>query len=289
MKIAIASGKGGTGKTTVAVNLYHTIAKFYKQKVSLVDCDVEEPNVALFFPERIIVEQKPVELPVPKIDVGKCTFCRKCVEYCEFNAITVIPPLCHAEIATDLCHSCGACLHACKFDAIAEFSHEIGTMTRFDLKSGRGLTEGRLKVGSVLQTPVIRKIKKASNNYGNIIIYDAPPGTSCSVVSTISDTDFVILVTEPTPFGLHDLKLAVSLVRALNVPFGVVINKAGMGNDAVERFLEGESIMTIEKIPFDKEIARLYSGNEMLAETFPEYEKHFIKIFEKINKILNPS
>ncbi len=287
MKIAIASGKGGTGKTTIAVNLYHTIAKYYNREVSLVDCDVEEPNAALFFPERIIVEQKPVELPVPKIDVEKCTFCRKCVEYCEFNAITVIPPLCHAEIATDLCHSCGACLHACKFDAIAEFAHEIGTMTRFDLKAGRGLTEGRLKVGSVLQTPVIRKIKKASNNYGNITIYDAPPGTSCSVVSTISDADFVILVTEPTPFGLHDLKLAVSLAKELNVPFGVVINKSGMGNDAVEKFLEDESIMTIEKIPFDMEIARLYSGNEMLAETFPEYEKHFLKIFEQINKILN--
>jgi len=289
MKIAIASGKGGTGKTTVAVNLYHTIAKHNNINVNLVDCDVEEPNAALFFPERIILEQKPVELLVPKIDTEKCTFCRKCVEYCEFNAITVIPPLNHAEIAPDLCHSCGACLHACKFDAITEFAYKIGTMTNFDLKAGQGLTEGKLNVGSVLQTTVIRKIKKASQNYGNITIYDAPPGTSCSVVSTVSDADFVILVTEPTPFGLYDLKLAVSLVKELDLPFGVVINKSDMGNDEVEKFLKDESIMTLDKIPFDKEIARLYSGNEMLVESFPEYELHFIKIFNEINTIINPS
>jgi len=286
MKIAIASGKGGTGKTTVAVNLYHIIAKYFTQDVKLVDCDVEEPNDALFFPERIVLKESAVELPVPKIDTEKCTFCRKCVEYCEFNAITVIPPLQHAEISPNLCHSCGACIHACMFDAITEFAHKIGTMTAIDIKAGQGLIEGRLKVGSVLQTPVVRKIKNASQNNGNITIYDAPPGTSCSVVSTISDADFVILVTEPTPFGLHDLKLTIALVRALNLPFGVVINKSGMGNDEVEKFLVKESILIIGKIPFDKEIARLYSGNVMLTEIFPGYEKQIIKIFKKITHTL---
>lgn len=285
MKIAIASGKGGTGKTTIAVNLYYAIAKNYTNNVKLIDCDVEEPNDALFFCDSKITDQKPVELQVPEIDVEKCTFCRKCVEYCEFNAITVIPPLHHAEIATDLCHSCGACLYACDFGAITEYPNEIGKMTHFDLGFGNGLTEGRLKVGNPLQTPVIRHIKNEVISSDEIIIYDAPPGTSCSVVSTISDADFVILVTEPTPFGLHDLKLAVALTRDMGKSFGVLINKAGLGNDAVEHYLQEEKIAVLAKIPFDKEIARKYSGERLLAESFPGYEKYFLTMIDEHLKI----
>jgi MinD superfamily P-loop ATPase len=282
MKIGIASGKGGTGKTTVAVNLYHVVAKYYDENVMLIDCDVEEPNDALFFECAKLLSESPVNLMVPTIDTRKCTFCRKCVEYCEFNAITVIPPLHHAEVSPDLCHSCGACLHACKFDAIKEIPHEIGKISLYSLSRGGGLTEGRLNVGSALQTPVIRHIKKAMTKADSISIFDAPPGTSCPVVTTISDVDFVILVTEPTPFGLHDLKLAVSVVRDLGKNFGVVINKSGMGDQQVENYLQDEEIMILEKIPFDVEIAKKYSGNQLLTETVPGYEKYFLNMIDKI-------
>lgn len=282
MKIAIASGKGGTGKTTVAVNLYHTISQYYDDGVMLVDCDVEEPNDALFFEDREPKSVIPVHLAVPKIDVKKCTFCRKCVDYCEFNAITVIPPLHHAEVASDLCHSCGACLHACKFDAISEYPHQIGTITNYELPFGSGLAEGRLSIGSALQTPVIRHLKKEVADSDALVIYDAPPGTSCAVVSTIADADYVILVTEPTPFGLHDLKLALEVVREMEKPCGVVINKYGIGNDELEKYLEEEKVQVLAKIPFDRNIAREYSGSGMLAEVIPGYADHFLKMTGKI-------
>lgn len=281
MKIAIASGKGGTGKTTIAVNLYHTVSIYYDDDVMLVDCDVEEPNDALFFEDRKHKSENPVHLSVPEIDVSKCTFCRRCVEYCEFNAITVIPPLHHAEVATDLCHSCGACLHACKFDAINEIPHQIGKITQYNLSFGLGLAEGRLNVGSALQTPVIRFLKKEVSAPG-MIIYDAPPGTSCSVVSTIADVDFVILVTEPTPFGMHDLRLILKVISEIEKPFGVVINKYGVGDDQLEKFLEKENISVLAKIPFSREVARAYSGNRLPAEVIPDYSLHFLRMMEKI-------
>lgn len=286
MKIAIASGKGGTGKTTIAVNLYYTIAKYFDNEIMLVDCDVEEPNDALFFDDKKLLAEQPVELQVPLIDTEKCTFCRKCVEYCEFNAITVIPPLHHAEVSTDLCHACGACLHACKFDAISEEPHEIGKTRSYQLKFGSGLTEGRLNVGSALQTPVIRFLKNKTSNSGNITLYDAPPGTSCSVVTTISDADFVILVTEPTPFGLHDFKLALEVVREMEKPFGVVINKTGIGNDELKNYLQKENIMVLAEIPFSREIAKQYSDNHLLAETVESYWEYFFGMLDKIIKMV---
>jgi MinD superfamily P-loop ATPase len=287
MKIAIASGKGGTGKTTVAVNLYYTIARYYSPNISLVDCDVEEPNDALFFEDSRMVQEKSVELRVPEIDTEKCTFCRRCVSYCEFNAITVIPPLKHAEVSSDLCHACGACSHACEFDAITEHPHEIGKTTTYQLQFGNGLIEGRLNVGSTLQTPVIRFLKSQTENTDGIVIYDAPPGTSCSVVSTISDADFVILVTEPTPFGLYDLKLALGVVREMQKPFGVVINKAGLGNNELARFLENEEIPLLAEIPFSKEVAAHYADNRILAGVIEDYWEHFFLILDKILKIVN--
>jgi MinD superfamily P-loop ATPase len=286
MKIAIASGKGGTGKTTIAVNLYHTIAKYFDAEVMLADCDVEEPNDALFFEHKKFEEEQPVELQVPLIDPDKCTFCRKCVEYCEFNAITVIPPLHHAEVSTDLCHACGACLHACDFGAIKEYPYEIGKIRSFRLPYGSGLTEGRLNVGSALQTPVIRFLKSKLPSSEKIILFDAPPGTSCSVVTTISDADFVILVTEPTPFGLHDLKLTIELVREMEKPFGVVINKSGIGNDELKKYVQKENIMIIAEIPFSREIAKHYSDNKLLAESVEGYWEYFFGMLDKIFKIV---
>jgi len=286
LKIAIASGKGGTGKTTIAVNLYQTLAKQSGPKPLLVDCDVEEPNDALFFADSEVVEKTIITHLVPEINVEKCTFCRKCVEYCEFNAITVIPPVNHAEVSSDLCHSCGACVHACEFDAITEHPVEIGEMTRYKLPVGEGLIEGSLKVGLAFQTPVIRHIKQETRMHEGITIYDAPPGTSCSVVSTLADVEFVVLVTEPTPFGLHDLKLAVDLARELKKPIGVVINKANLGDDKVYKYLEKENIPLLAEIPFQRNIAELYSENIHLIDAIPGYDKYFEHMMDHIFDIL---
>lgn len=288
LKIAIASGKGGTGKTSIATNLFKKLLK-EGEKTILVDCDVEEPNDALFFPEKEEKEIQKVEVFSPIIDTEKCIFCRKCVEYCEFNAITVIPSAQYASISPELCHSCGACLYACENDAVIENNHEIGKITTYELEDKEILIEGNLKVGSAHQTPVIRELKKYTKKYSDIIIYDAPPGTSCSVVATLSDVDFVILVTEPTPFGLNDLKIAVELVRELKRPFGIIVNKAGMGNDELYDYLKDEKIETLAKIPFDKKIAKAYSRSEILLDSIENYSEYFSKTADKILKLKSKS
>lgn len=282
-KIAVASGKGGTGKTTIAVNLYNTMIKHLKKNVLLVDCDVEEPNAGLFFKNKKITDTQNIDLLIPEIDEKKCTFCRKCVEYCEFNAITVIHPVKYAKISEDLCHSCGACSYACKFQAITEHKQAIGTVTSFSVNE-QLFVEGKLKIGSSLQTPVIGQLKEKTQNLAPTTIYDAPPGTSCSVVATISDVDYIILVTEPTPFGLNDLKLIIELTRQLNKPIGIVINKVGIGNDDLYTYVEQEKIPILTQIPFDKKIAEHYSNSELLSETVKGYETYFLEIIKKISQ-----
>ncbi|MBU2651053.1 MAG: ATP-binding protein [Bacteroidetes bacterium] len=281
-KIAIASGKGGTGKTTVAVNLYWNLVQTRDKATLLVDCDVEEPNDILFFPGAGIKFREDITQPVPEIDPDLCTYCRKCVRYCQFNAITVIPPVKFAQVAPDLCHSCGACLYACEDNAIVEKPVVIGTLTHYSAGDGKGLTEGRLKVGLALQTPVIRRVKNIHDDSAAYVIYDSPPGTSCPVVAVISDADYVILVTEPTPFGLHDLKIAVDVVRQVDKPFGVVINKAGLGNEEVYDFLEEENIPVLTQIPFRKDYARQYSESLILSEDNKEYRVYYQEIMDKI-------
>ena len=281
-KIAIASGKGGTGKTTVAVNLAHFIAHDRKQQVLLVDCDVEEPNDALFFADAQLTSTVPVFLPIPEIDPLKCTFCRACVDYCTFNAITVIPPLQHAEVTPELCHSCGACLYACRDGAITEKDLHIGDINNFQLSDGLQLSEGRLKVGLATQTALIRQLTAKAKNTEGIIIYDAPPGTSCSVVATLAGADYVILVTEPTPFGLWDLKLAVELVRSMDKGFGIVINKADKEFDEMKQYLMEEALPVLATIPFDREIARQYSGSRLLIEAIDGYKNHYNEMAGKI-------
>ena len=176
-------------------------------------------------------------------EVITCTFCRKCAEYCEYNAIVVIPPVKFAQVNASLCHSCGACLVACTYGAISERPEPIGAVHHYKLGQLAHLTEGRLRIGSAMQTLLIRELKKAISPLGEVILYDAPPGTSCPVVETIADADYVILVTEPTRFGVNDLKLMVALVRKLNLPFGVVINKKGLGGSEVYSYLEKENIV----------------------------------------------
>lgn len=281
-KIAIASGKGGTGKTTVAVNLAHFLAHDRQQQVLLVDCDVEEPNDALFFADAQLTATFPVLLPVPEIDPQKCTFCRACVDYCAFNAITVIPPLKHAEVSPELCHSCGACLYACRDGAITEKDMHIGTINTFSLGNDLQLFEGRLNVGLATQTPLIRQLTGKAKTSPGTIIYDAPPGTSCSVVATLAGADFVLLVTEPTPFGLHDLKLAVELARSMDKNFGIVINKADKEFGEMQQYLSEEALPVFATIPFDREIARQYSGSRLLIESIEGYKKHYNEMAGKI-------
>ncbi len=284
-KIAIASGKGGTGKTTFAVNLFSSIHENWTRSVQLVDCDVEEPNDLLFFQNFSVKSEKPVEQVIPEIDTAKCTFCKKCEEYCEFNAIVMMPSVQYAAVNKDLCHSCGACFVACKFDAIHETTNSIGTVTNYSIGNEMSFMEGNLRVGSPLQTMLIKDLKKNLVGEHDILIYDAPPGTSCPVVETISDADFVILVTEPTPFGVYDLKLTVDLLREVNKPFGVVVNKAGLGDSEVYEFLKAENIDLLGEIPFSKEYASLYSKGKIVRCVPLEFAKVYATVVEYLKKL----
>jgi MinD superfamily P-loop ATPase len=288
-KIAIASGKGGTGKTSVSVSLFHFLGEKFPGKLALADCDVEEPNDSLFFKEFVEKEITNINQRIPEIDNNSCTYCRKCVEYCEFNAITVIPPVPFAAINNSLCHSCGACLEACEFDALTEKDYPVGTIKKSVNSEGNILLEGRLKIGSAMQTLLIRELKKYSReNAGEpaVQIYDSPPGTSCPVVETVSDTDYIILVTEPTPFGMYDLKLSIEMLKEINIPFGVVVNKAGIGDNSIYHYLNESKIELLGKIPFSRIYASNYAQGKILkdlpSEIFTAYHKITDVLIEKM-------
>ncbi len=283
-KIAIASGKGGTGKTSVAVNLYHFLAKEITCNIQIVDCDVEEPNDLLFFVNHLQRLQETINQLIPEINEEQCTFCRKCSEYCEFNALTIIPPVKFAQVNDVLCHSCGACFVACTEGALKEIEHPIGTVTDYDLGIGKGLLEGKLRIGSAMQTMLIKELKSRTDSNCDIVIYDAPPGTSCSVVQSVVDADFVVLVTEPTPFGLHDLKLTIELMKDLGKDFGVVINKSGLGTSETQEYLTDMNIDILGKIPFRREFAELYAEGK-LGDQLPEgLKSDFIQIVNIIGQ-----
>lgn len=264
--IAIVSGKGGTGKTTISVQLAMFLSQKMKNSVRLVDCDVEEPNDGLFFPQKKRIESKTIYQSIAEIDMNKCRFCKDCVAYCNYNAIVVIPPVKFAQVEKTLCHSCGACIVACKHNAINEIPEPIGQVNSYKINSRLSLIEGELKIGSPMQTMLIKSLKKEAVSQDSIMILDAPPGTSCSVVETVSDAQVVIVVTEPTPFGLHDLKLTAELLRNMKKPFGVIVNKAGLGNNELFDYLEKENIQLIDHIPFSKEIAAKYASGDLLNE-----------------------
>jgi len=263
IKIAVASGKGGTGKTTVSVNLFSLISKYWTNNVCLVDCDVEEPNDAIFLNLSEPLKNKKVNRVVPKIEKENCNFCRRCSDYCEFNAITIMPSVQHIQVAEDMCHFCGACFEACRFDAIKEKTISIGTIAEYETKYGRFL-EGNLRIGSAMQTPVITDLKKDTPKDREVVVYDAPPGTSCPVVATVEDADYVVLVTEPTPFGLNDLKLMVDLIKELNLKAGVVINKAGLGDTDIYEYLKEENLPLLAEIPFDRNYASKYATGDLI-------------------------
>jgi MinD superfamily P-loop ATPase len=283
-KIAIASGKGGTGKTSISVNLFHSFNQIYP--TTLVDCDVEEPNDLIFFPSSKKKGSTDIQLKVAQIDNEKCTYCRKCVDWCEFNAITVIPPVSYTKIDTQLCHACGACLHACPHEAIFEVDHQIGEVHQYQLSPNGFLEEGNLKIGSPMQTSLIKALKKNLNSDAEVVLFDAPPGTSCPVVETISDTDYIVLVTEPTPFGLHDLKLMIDLLKEVKIPFGVVVNKAGLGFQDTYQYLIENHIELLAEIPFSKDYASLYSTGDILNNRPEEFENIYQQLSHKITQKL---
>lgn len=278
MIISIASGKGGTGKTTVAANL----AVSLKTPVRLLDCDVEEPNLHLFLPpEKSETEQ--IKTLVPEILEDKCTFCGKCETLCQFKAIAIIAGTA-AMTFPELCHSCGGCFKVCPEDAILESYRELGTITRGNNQDIE-LVYGRLRVGEAMAPPLIKKVK-SNAPLDSVNIVDSPPGTSCPVIASIGDSDFVILVTEPTPFGLHDLKLAVGAVQMLHLPFGLVINRSDIGNQDVKDYAASIGMPVLMEIPFDRQIAEATTNGKLMARELPGYREKFIEIFEQIEEIV---
>ncbi|MDD2466326.1 MAG: ATP-binding protein [Desulfobulbus sp.] len=280
MIISIASGKGGTGKTTVSTNLALALG----ERVELLDCDVEEPNAHLFLKPEIRKSEQ-VYTPVPQVDLSKCSFCKKCQEICRFNALAVVGK--QVLVFAELCHSCGGCMLVCPEGAISETGRVLGTIN-FGSRDGIGFINGTLRVGEAMSPPLIKQVRAAANPE-KINIIDAPPGTSCPVIAAMNDTDFVLLVTEPTPFGLHDLKLAVEAVKLLGIPAGLVVNRADLGDQAVFRYAEEEDIPILMTIPFDRRIAEAYSKGHLVVEEMPEFREQFIELFAKIEHIVNRS
>ena len=280
MKIAITSGKGGTGKTTVSTGLFHILTKYMKYNVQLLDCDVEEPDCHIFI-KASETARFPVNISVPVIDPEKCTFCGKCKNACAFNAIVMLPPVNFIEVNESLCHGCGACTYVCPENAISEKNVETGEIAHFDYYAKDEFIEGRLKIGKALQTPVIRETIKHAKEKG-IILFDSPPGTSCPVVATVSKADFVVMVTEPTPFGLHDLKLMVETVRQLGKKHGIIVNKSGLDYKPLYDYIQQNNIPLIGEIPFRKELAGAYSKGEIIAENSDEITTIFTGILKNI-------
>lgn len=277
LKIAIASGKGGTGKTTLSTNLAAFIAE--QHEVVLVDLDVEEPNSGLFFTGELTHEENVFKM-IPQWDESKCTLCGICPKVCNYHAVIQLGPT--ILVFPELCHSCYACSELCPADALPMIPKKTGTLRDFQIGKLR-FVESRLDIGEEQAVPLISKTKKyVAGKYDDvsIAIFDSPPGTSCPVMEAVKDADFVILVTEPTPFGLHDLSLAVETMRALKKLFGVVVNRYGIGNDEVITYCTKENIPILAKIPNSRKIAELYSSGSLVYRDFPEVKESLSTIMD---------
>ncbi|MEN6360680.1 MAG: ATP-binding protein [Smithella sp.] len=274
MRISIASGKGGTGKTTVSVNLARTMGV----PVQLLDCDVEEPNAHLFLTGDKEVKEEIVTIPIPQVNESLCDGCGECSKFCEYHAIVTFgtAPL----IFPEMCHGCGGCTRVCPPKAISEVGRRVGVV---ETRRSEYITliGGRLDVGVAMAPPLIRAVKERLQKNLPAIL-DAPPGTSCPVIAAIRDTDMVLLVTEPTPFGLNDLSLAVDMVRELKIPFGVIVNRMGSGDDRIHAYCAKENIPLLLEIPDDRKIAESYSRGILMVDALPEYQNLFQSLIAKV-------
>jgi len=298
--ITVASGKGGTGKTMVAVNLALVAAskrpggqaasksaktlRRYDAKPLLLDCDVEAPNAYLFL-KPIFKTQEEVTLLVPEIDFDKCTYCGRCAEACNYNALAVVTE--QVLFFSQLCHGCGACALVCPEGVIHEVPEVIGLIeegSATTLLAALDFAHGILEVGRAIVPPIIRQLKQRINS-DRLVIIDTSPGTSCPVVEALKGADFALLVTEPTPFGLHDLRLIVEVARdELGLPVGVVINRDGIGDEKVEEYCQSEGIPILMRIPFDRRIAEIYSEGGLVVEALPEYREQFRDLYQRIRE-----
>ncbi|HOA75200.1 MAG TPA: ATP-binding protein [Phycisphaerae bacterium] len=276
MRIAVASGKGGTGKTTVATNLAH-VASLDDRTVAYVDCDVEEPNGHLFLKPEWLVS-RPVTRLIPKVDEAKCTHCGLCSQICQYSAI--VPLGVTVLVYAEMCHACGGCALVCPAGAITETTRQIGVLD-MGWSGNVQFNRGLLNIGEAMSPPLIRQTKSAPPKV-DLTIIDAPPGTSCPAIESIRGSDFVLMVTEPTPFGLNDLRIAVDMVRALRLRMGVVINRAGSGDGQTADYCRANRLEILAEIPDDRRIAEAYSRGELICTALPEYQTAFEALLTRI-------
>lgn len=290
MKISIASGKGGTGKTLVATSLAVSRALQTGRMITIADCDVEEPNSYLFFPDRDLLERAACNVAVPVIDQEKCSHCGKCADFCAYHALAVLPQT--VLLFPELCHGCGGCSIICPEKAVSEGVRSVGEV--FRALSGRvQIVWGELAVGEARTTPLIKAVKDLASKDlsgadcrgdGDVIV-DCPPGTSCSLVESVHDTDFCLLVTEPTLFGLYDLDIAIKVLEKMKVPRAVLVNKSGMGDRKIYDYLEKRGIPLLMEIPLDRRIAELYSRGEIFVSKMPQWQARFAGLMDRIEEM----
>jgi MinD superfamily P-loop ATPase len=290
LKISIASGKGGTGKTLVATSLAASRALQTGKRITLADCDVEEPNAYLFFPARTPPERKECHVPLPLIDESKCSHCGKCADFCAYHALAVLPQT--VLLFAELCHGCGGCSIICPEKAVSEGVRSVGDIFRA-VSGGLQIVWGELAVGEARTTPLIKAVKDLAERDwqendgcgdGDVIV-DCPPGTSCSMVESVRDTDFCLLVTEPTPFGLYDMDIAMKVLEKMKIPRAVLVNKSGMGDRKVYDYLERKDIPLLMEIPLDRRIAELYSRGEIFAMKMQQWQAGFASLISRIEEM----
>jgi len=279
MVIAVASGKGGTGKTTVAISLAVSLAS-QGREISFLDCDVEAPNAHIFLQPEVQHTQD-VDRLVPCVDEQKCNACGRCAEVCQYHAIVVLGQ--KTLVFPELCHGCGSCTLECPEKAIHEVPEKLGLLEAGHTSQGIQFARGLLDIGEPMAVPVIHQLKKwQSPHTSDIAIWDSPPGTSCPVVESIRGADFLLLVTEPTPFGLHDLQLAIQLGTELEIPIGVVINRDGIGDTRVDEFCQQNNTPILMRIPLEREIGAGIAQGKSLVEIRPAYQARFREMFSQI-------